>query len=744
MSKRVHATRIYPVVLSILAAFITLLLWSPASGFATTYNCEVPGQLPQTVTNLIAWGAANVPASNCTDGIRTRVYSPLTGSASYELSPSNCDPTTQNCTVIARVGVSTPGNSQNNQTFDSVVKVLWFNSGGGTVGTCGNIGAPIGADEFDATMAIGGFTCGGSLGALAGVYSVQARITKCGSASAYFAESTTFELSQTVLEEQFCTLPALPPDCGCLSCPVGGGAPPTGGGNPPPKSAGGMGGGSLNVGGRGSSATPQGQGGAVLNYQAGGAGFWGTPSYATWRSTLGRGSSHEFAERIFEDPDESHVWLVTRGATFREFEALDPGVGLRQYQARKPSDEYRTLFYDTTTGGWELHDLAGTVITFDAAGLWQRTVDRNSNTWQAVSYSGSQITAVTMPDGQRDEFTYLNGKLRKLTRRGVDGTSTRTWTYTWAGKDLARIDQPDGRSTVLKYGTVLGLLTRMTLVPDNDNNAATPAMGTATRVLRAWSYDTHGNAVQTWTGAANFGDAAAVEKYSLAFDDPDDPTTTTVTDPLGVASTYAFDRDPSGSGKPRILSVTGGCPTCGAGPNSQWLFNDAANPLRPTRVIDGRGVYTDYVWDANGQMTMRIDAANNPAADPDLPRTTEWTYDTNFPAFATSIDGPFSGALGTRSVAMLYDSGTGDLVSRTSLGDEATYTGGSFSLTTSYPSYNAAGRPLTVDPPGYGTADQTTFTYAVAGTNGQIPDSRTDPLAGTTNSPTTLTTGGRG
>ena len=134
MSQCVRLARLYPRVLSIFAAFLTVSLWSPTSGFATTYNCEIPGQLPQTVTNLIGWGAANVPASNCTDGIRTRVYSPLTGAVSYELSPSNCDPSTQSCTVIARVGVSTPGNSQNNQTFDSIVKVLWFNSGGGTVG----------------------------------------------------------------------------------------------------------------------------------------------------------------------------------------------------------------------------------------------------------------------------------------------------------------------------------------------------------------------------------------------------------------------------------------------------------------------------------------------------------------------------------------------------------------------------------------------------------------------------------
>jgi RHS repeat-associated protein len=718
-------------VCSWMVAFATVALCSPVALRAQSH-CEFAGQNVQSVLNQVSWGAANVPASNCTDGVRTRVYTPVHGAVSYELSPSNCDPLFQTCVVLAKVGVAVPGNSQNSQTFDSTVKVLWFDSGGTSVGSCGNIGAPIGSDEFDATMSIGGFICGGTLGGTPGTYSVETRLSKCFSASTYFSDSTTFELSQELFEKLFCVPRKQQEDCSCLSCPIDRGADADGPPPAPPKKTRGEGGGSLNATGGGAGATPPGPG-ATLNYQAGGAGFWGTPAFDAWRTTIGRGWSHEFAERIFQAPDEEHVWLVTRNATFREFEALDAGGGLRKYQTRRPSDEYRSLYYDTATGGWELHDLAGTIAYFSASGLWQETVDRNGNTWSAASYSGSQITAVDMPDGQRDEFTYLNGKLRKIIRRGVDGTSTRTWTYTWGGRDLARVDLPDGRSVIMKYGTEWGAMTRMTLVPDNDGNPATPAMGTAVRVLRGWTYDDSGNADQTWTGAPNPTDAAAVDKWTLVFDDPDDPTETTVIDPLGEESVYTFDRDPSGSGKARILSITGGCPTCGAGPNSQWVFGDSANPMRPTRVIDGRGVYTDYEWDANGQMTLRVDAANNPDSDPDLPRSTEWSYDTNFPVFPTSIDGPFSGASGTRSVAMVYDSSTGDLQSRTISGVEATFSGGTFALSTDYPDYNAAGKVETVDPPGYGTSDQTTYTYAVTGTNGLIPDSRTDPLVGTTN-----------
>jgi YD repeat-containing protein len=46
--------------------------------------------------------------------------------------------------------------------------------------------------------------------------------------------------------------------------------------------------------------------------------------------------------------------------------------------------------------------------------------------------------------------------------------------------------------------------------------------------------------------------------------------------------------------------------------------------------------------------------------------------------------------------------------------------------------YNASGEPLTVDPPGFGAADAASLTYNLAGRNGHIADSRTDPLVGTT------------
>ncbi len=69
--------------------------------------------------------------------------------------------------------------------------------------------------------------------------------------------------------------------------------------------------------------------------------------------------------------------------------------------------------------------------------------------------------------------------------------------------------------------------------------------------------------------------------------------------------------------------------------------------------------------------------------------------------------------------------GSGNPTDRTISGSEA---GSAFTLTTAS-SFNTAGEPLSIYPPGYTTTDQTSFTYDATGL---IPLTRTDPLVGTT------------
>lgn len=459
---------------------------------------------------------------------------------------------------------------------------------------------------------------------------------------------------------------------------------------------------------------------AALAYQGGGTGNSGLPGAESWRVALGRNWSHEFAQRIVLDPivgNDSVVWLQTQSGTFRKFSGLSAGV----YTSTSPSDEYRTL---RRTTGWELEELDGAIHAYDSAGKWLSTTDVHGNATSATYNGSGQLTTVTFADGRSDAFTYAaSGKLATIVSKGTDGSTRGTWSLTWTGDDLTRVDQPDNRDWRFVYGDTKlpGYMTRMIRVSTTGTE----------RIEGAWEYDVYGNVTKSWKGSNAF-DSAAVDKWQFSYDDPADPTVTTVTDPLGGVSTHTFERDPV-SNKPRVLSISGDCPTCGSGPNMQYeyLDPDPQNALRPTIVTNGRGVTTEYEYDEHGRTTRRTDGANDPLSDPTLPRITDWSYNVNFPSLVESISGPYvSGASPTRIQTFDRDLSTGHLLQSTIFGVESTYEGGSFSIPTEY-DYTLEGQLGLVDPLGYDAVDRTSFTYTTA-SNGLLPQTRVDPLVGTT------------
>src|SRR5436305_3231153 len=240
------------------------------------------------------------------------------------------------------------------------------------------------------------------------------------------------------------------------------------------------------------------------------------------------------------------------------------------------------------------------------------------------------------------------------------------------------------------------------------------------RVDSAWQYDANGNTVKLWRGDPSFTGANAVEKWSFSLDNPALPATAAVTDPLGKVETYTIGRD-TASDKPRITAISGDCPGCGLGPNVQLFYEDAANPMRPTRTIDGRGTTTAYSYNANGLMTSKTEAMSTP-----LSRTTTWEYNGPFPALVTRLEQTSTSGTGVRATAYTYD-GQGNPTGRTISGVEA---GSAFSDATTG-TYNGAGRPLSVDPPGYGSQDVTGYTYDATRGN-LLPLTVTRPLVGTT------------
>ncbi len=647
-----------------------------------------------------AAGSATISASRNCVGLFW-CHEPNVSGVEYRLVPSDCDPFAGSCTVRAVVPLQFPGNHNNSVGIgfiDSPVKLLWESSQGGFVGACGHIGARIQVDEGE-TWIQRSFSCGATGGGE--VFDLEVMVCDDVAGCEHNVHKMV-DLTNAVLEVAVCPTPP-EDDCddNCLGCrAAGGGTAGTGGGG---ASAAGGGG---HAGGRGTGP------GALLRYKAGSIGKGDLPGSGDWG--LGRFWSHTYAQRLFEDddpsPHASRVYLVTGTAVYKTF-IDDDGDG--DYEQVSPADEYRRL--EKIAGGWTLSGLGGTVDSFDTAGQWLSRVDKNGNATTA-SYSGGELSSVSFPDGRREDFEYSVGDLVSIAEVGVDGTTSRTWTYTWSGQYLTRIDRPDGTALSYLYDDPAhpGYMTRATLIGSD---------GVSERITGAWEYDASGNVVKLWRGAADF--ASGVGRWEFAFDDPVLPAVTTITDPLGNVSTttWATDRG-SVHRKPKATQIDGDCPVCGLGPNSQLAYEDAANPYRVTEEVDGRGHVTRFEYDASGQRTRRIEAFETA-----LERETTWTWEPSFPAFVATMTEPSTSDFpNLKTTTHVYD-GSGDRTSQTVDGFEDDL---AFSFTTAY-GHNAGGRVTSIDPPGYDTGDQTTFTYDPARGNGfLVLESRTDPLIGTT------------
>ena len=354
----------------------------------------------------------------------------------------------------------------------------------------------------------------------------------------------------------------------------------------------------------------------------------------------------------------------------------------------------------------------GTVKEFGADGQWTATRDRHGNATLGT-YSNGVLEGVAMPDGRSLTFSYHpDGLVASITEVGVDGVTSRTWSYTWEGPDLARIDRPDGTAWRFRYDDPAhpGYITRRILRGTDGGE----------RVEDAREYDAYGNLVRQWKGDDSPTGPNATEVTSYSYPDPWNPTEKVVTDPLGNMTTTAWRRDPD-SNIPLVTSSSGECSTCGPGPNTQQLYDDSGNPMKVTRSIDARGTVTLFEYDGHGQMTSRTEAMGT-----DLERTTTWEYHEGYSSLVTAVELSSTSGSGVRRTAWVYD-GAGNAISQT---EEGVENGEAFSYET-VTAYNSAGQPVSIDPPGYGTEDQTLFAYDPA-RGDLIVSSRTDPIIGAT------------
>lgn len=647
-----------------------------------------------------------------------RCEKPLAPALGYTFDTPGCDPNVTNCAMTATVSIEFPGNHQNDPSVIggaySYAEVDFRDSTGGLIAVCGLSGSVIAQDRGTAAVKAS-VSCSNPAAArytLTLISCPTCPPCPTGGPPASCIKTTTIDLDFAGPTAANCASPPQPPPDHCENCQS---CSQNGGGS----------GCSTPVTGKGPAcALPKSGPGAHLRYLAGGAGGTGLPGTAAWRTALGLYWSHEYAQRIVSAGNRA--WLITEGASFREFSDLVPGSGLRLYRAHAPSDEYRKLSFDTVTG-WVLDSLNGRKDFFRADGLWTRTVlAQNPSHPTQGTYNGSnQLTSVSFPDERSETFTYQpGGKLASITEIPVPGygTPSRTWTYTWSGEELTRIGRPDGTAWELTYdparnGGRAGYLTQVRLIGTD---------GASGRIEVAYEYDSFGNVFRSWSGAAGFSDPGAVNRQEYTYTNPQFPTKTEAREWINGAqsqvTSWEFGRDPV-STKARVNKISGDCPVCGTGPNSQFIYGDAVNPLLPTQILDGRGLVTQFGYDANGEMTSKTEAAGTPLA-----RTTTWQYgNSSFPVLPTRIETPStSGGAAQRVTVLSYDP-SGNLAAQAIQGAES---GSSFSFAT-VSAYNGSGQPLSTDPPGYGTADQTGFTYDAA-RGDLIPLTRTDPLIGVT------------
>jgi RHS repeat-associated protein len=687
-----------------LPAWILLAVAAPLhAGVCDTNSPTCSG--PITVTET---GNGSTSGGLCFTGT-IRCSPPVIGNVTYAKTSPTCDPLAGPCAMTATIPVEFKRNSQNFCDANSVLAAGLFYVNGGLQGQCGDAPWTINTDFATFTVS---------------------RSVSCSDTSTYLFEAAM--CGHGLCGEQS-SVPLDFAGSGASGCPIplpfacsepGGGPGGEGGMSCHARHQGGGDGGCSVCDGN-LACTPAGAGKSQLRYAAGGVGGDGLPGTAAWRTTLGRFWSHDYAERIVVDPDTpapGHVWFLTRYGSFREYFNLAAGSGLRQYQSHAPSDEFRKLFFDTATSGWQLQTLDGRTDYFLSDGRWDKTVmAQDPGHPTQGTYNGSnQLISVSFPDGRGDSFTYnASGKLETITTVPVagSGTSPRTWTLTWSGDELATVARPDGTTWQFVYDpTRPGYMTRMDLVSGPD-----------ARVMAAFSYLAGTNRVEkSWRGDPLFTGPNAVDKMSIAYTNPTLPTqevvTRTVSGSFDQVTTYAIARD-TVSIKPKVTSIQGTCPTCGLSPTTTFAYT-GSNPLLPSSMTDAKGTRTDFTYNSNGRTLTRVEAANVPA----LSRTTSFSYgETNFPGLVTKIEVPStSGGANKRSTSFDFDDTTGRLLSQTIDGFEAGVALPAGYKTTSY-TPNTSGEMTSIDPPGFGTADATTFTYNLAGRNGHVADSRSIP-----------------
>lgn len=346
-----------------------------------------------------------------------------------------------------------------------------------------------------------------------------------------------------------------------------------------------------------------------------------------------------------------------------------------------------------------IHESAdGRLRYFDATGTELLNRDGAAATLQAQS---DGTWTVILPNLDQESFD-ATGRLTSIKYRG--GAVT---TIAYGANGLAStITDQFGKSLTLAYDTRNRLASvtlpdattivygfdssdNLTSVLYPDSSTRTYVYARAPEYLLASIEDESGTTFASFTYDAqrrgtSSQHAAGVESYTFSYG----PTSTTVTDPLGVSRTYSITNV---NGVTRQSAVSGGrCAICDTTASS--TFDANGNPVSQT---DFNGKQTIYSYDLTRNLeTSRTEAYGSPRA---RTVTTLWHPTLRVPNLIAEPN---------RTIGYTYDA-SGNPLTRTVTDTSATP---NVSRTWTY-TYNGYGQVLTIDGPRTDVADVTTYTY---------------------------------
>jgi RHS repeat-associated protein len=377
-------------------------------------------------------------------------------------------------------------------------------------------------------------------------------------------------------------------------------------------------------------------------------------------------TGNNFPEVLAYRDDGHAISFLSNGQTF----TAEPGTG---YQLLPNGSNY------------ELIDDDGNAETYNSSGKLLWIADRDGNL-ESANHNASTglLTSVVDTFGHALAFAY-DSQNRLQTVTAPDGSSVQ-YAYNSTGQ-LSQVTNPDLSTRQFLYADP-SWPTGLTGVVDESGNTEFTL-----------SYDSQGRVVSSTIGGAS-------SSMNFTYNSDSD---TTETDPLGAVRTFASMQ----VGNHEFSSSVSGAPCYSCGYVAATTYDGGGFPANET---DFNGNVTAHAYDdTRGLENSRTEASGTSVA---RTITTQWDPAYGLPTLISVYAGGIASGTPLRTTFFSYD-GTGNLLTKT-IADPASGTSRTWTYT-----YDNYGRVLTSDGPRTDVSDLTTYTYYTCTTGSQCGELET-------------------